>query len=78
MELATILSWSATFFVLISFLFDGKKLRWVNMGGALLWSLWGIMVGEGAVIFLNLCIIVIHAWKLIQLSKEKKGKPFYD
>ena len=72
MELMDILSWTATFFVLVSFLFDGKTLRWVNGFGAVIWTLWGIMVREGAVIFLNVAIIGIHAWKLIQLSKEKK------
>jgi hypothetical protein len=72
MELTTILSWLATLVVLISFTLDGKKLRWVNAIGAGLWLLWGILVGEHAVIFLNGVIIGIHAWKLIQLSIEKR------
>jgi len=72
MELITLLSWSATLVVLLSFTLDGKKLRWVNMGGALLWMLWGILIGEGAVIFLNLCIVGVHVVKLKQLSKETR------
>jgi len=72
MELATILSWSASFFVLISFLFDGKKLRLLNGIGAVLWTLWGIMMMESAVIFLNICIIGIQLYKLKQLSKETR------
>jgi len=64
MELMDILSWTATFFVLVSFLFDGKTLRWINSVGAGLWLIWGIWLGEGAIIFLNGVIIGIHAYKL--------------
>ena len=69
MELASILSWSATLVVLVSFLFEAQKLRWINSIGALLWLLWGISMGEGAVVFLNAVIIGIHAYKL---SIEKR------
>ena len=71
MELTTIISWSATLIVLLSFLFDGKKLRWVNTIGAGLWCLWGVIVGEAAVIFLNVCIVGIHAYKLSIEGGEK-------
>ena len=68
-----LISWVATFFVLISFLFDGKKLRVLNSVGAGLWLLWGIDAGENSIIFLNGVILGIQAYKL---SIEKKIKSF--
>lgn len=59
-----LISWIATGLVLLSFLFDGWKLRVINGGGAGLWLLWGIGMGEGAIIFLNGAIILIHLYKL--------------
>ena len=59
-----LISWIATFFVLISFLFDGRTLRILNGIGAGLWLIWGISMGEGSIIFLNGVIIGIQAYKL--------------
>lgn len=66
-----ILSWSATFFIMISFFFEGEKLRYLNGFGAILWSIWGIYISESAVIFLNGMIILIHLWKLSKAKREK-------
>jgi len=71
MELMDILSWSATFFVLISFVFEHKLLRYLNLIGAVLWTLWGIGMEEGSVVFLNVAIMGVHITKLYQLSKRK-------
>lgn len=59
-----LISWIATFFILLSFFFEGKKLRIINGFGAVLWTVWGIRMGEGAVVFLNVMIVGIHAYKL--------------
>jgi len=71
-----LISWCASLFVLISFLFDGWKLRLLNGIGAVLWTVWGVMMEEGAVIFLNVCIIGIQLWKLYKLSIEGREKSF--
>jgi len=68
-----LISWIATSFVLLSFLFDGWKLRLINGIGALVWTIWGIGVGEAAVVFLNVMILGIHAYKL---SIERREKTF--
>jgi hypothetical protein len=59
-----LISWIATLIILLSFFFEGKKLRLINGLGAVLWTLWGIGVGEAAVVFLNVMIVGIHAYKL--------------
>lgn len=70
-----LISWIATCVVLLSFFFEGGKLRLINGLGAILWIIWGIGKGESAVVFLNIMIVGIHAYKL---SIEKKSKPFFD
>lgn len=66
-----LISWIATSVILLSFLFEGKKLRLINGFGAVLWTIWGLGVGEWAVVFLNVMIVGIHAYKL---SIERRGK----
>lgn len=69
-----LISWIATGVVLLSFLFEGFKLRLINGMGALMWIIWGIGTHQPAVIFLNVMIVSIHIYKL---SIEKKSKSFY-
>jgi hypothetical protein len=64
METLTVISWIATLTIIISFFFDGNKLRYINGIGALIWTIWGIGMKEWAVVFLNVCIIFIHIYKL--------------
>lgn len=71
MDLLTVLSWVATVIILISFLFDGMKLRLINGIGALVWTFWGLGVEEYSVVFLNACIIGIH---LVHYRIYKKKK----
>ena len=66
-----LISWIATGFVLLSFLFDGWKLRLINSIGATLWLVWGIRAGEGSIIFLNAVIVLIHIYKLSIEGGEK-------
>ena len=70
-----LISWIATGVVLLSFFFEGKKLRLINGLGAVLWTIWGLGMGEAAVIFLNVMVVGIHAYKL---SIEGRGKSFFD
>jgi len=76
-----ILSWSATFFILLSFLFDGRLLRYLNICGGVLWFVWGMWVNQPSVYFLNIMIVLIHIWKLSKASREKfknKLKKFFE
>jgi hypothetical protein len=72
MELIDLLGWVASFLILLSFLYSGIKLRWINGMGAILWTIWGVLKGEGSVIVLNVMVVLIQAIKIYQLSKEKK------
>jgi hypothetical protein len=69
-----LISWIATGVVLLSFFFEGNKLRLINSLGAILWIIWGVAKEEGAVVFLNIMIVGIHAYKL---SIEKKSKTLF-
>jgi|SaaInl5LU_22_DNA_1037371.scaffolds.fasta_scaffold04713_4 hypothetical protein len=60
----------ATVFILASFVMDGTKLRVVNSVGAALWFLYGIFTNGYSIMFLNLCVILIHIFKLWKSSKK--------
>jgi hypothetical protein len=40
--------------------------------GAIFWTIWGVLKGEGSVIALNVMVVLIQAIKIYQLSREKK------
>jgi len=67
-----LLGWIGTAFVLISFLFDGSKLRIINSMGAGLWLVYGIVGGSGSIMFLNGCILCIHIYKLLSIKRKVK------
>ena len=67
-----ILGTIASIFVLISFLFnDEQKIRLVNIIGALMFVVYGLLKGAFSVWFLNIILIAIHLIKFSE-SKEKK------
>ena len=56
---------TATLFVLLSFLFrDEKKIRLVNIIGAALFVVYGLILGALSVWILNGALIVIHIYFL--------------
>ena len=59
-----ILGYTATIVVLISFLFDGDKMRFTNSIGCLLWVMWGFLLHQPPVWILNAIIVLIHIYKL--------------
>ena len=76
MESVEYIGFLATAFILLSFVLDGIQLRIINSIGAVLWLLYGIMIGGYSIIFLNICVILIHIfklWKLKNLPKKKIG-----
>lgn len=66
-----ILGWIGSAFVLISFLYEGWRLRALNSIGAGLWLVYGIIGGMGSIIFLNGAILLIHLRKLSIKRGEK-------
>lgn len=67
-----ILGWIGTGLILYSFtLNDIKKLRIVNMFGSMAWITYGIQTGIMPTIFVNGCVLIIHAHWLIRNKSYK-------
>lgn len=68
-----IVGWSATAFVIFSFLINNMLwLRTVNLVGAFLWLLYGIIDVSYSIIFLNVVIVSIQIFKIIGLLQKPK------
>lgn len=68
-----ILGYLATGVVLLSFLWEGEKMRFINSIGAMLWMVWGFLVSQPPVWILNGLIILIHIVQLIRIRRMKEG-----
>lgn len=73
MDIITIIGWGATFFVILSFFFTNLKLRYINIIGAVLWTIWGFGLEQMNVWTLNIGIILIHLY-MIHTIKRKQRK----
>ena len=74
MDISTleIVCWIATFVVIGSFLVnDMLKLRSINLIGATLWLIYGIIASSYSIIFLNVVVMSIQIFKINQLLKNK-------
>ena len=72
MNYLEIVGWIATFVVIGSFLInDMLKLRSVNLIGATLWLLYGIIAGSFSIMFLNIIVMCIQVFKIRQLMNKK-------
>ena len=57
----------ASLIVLVSFLMKGEKsIRLVNIVGAILFVIYGLLIGAFSVWFLNGALVLIHIYKLIK------------
>lgn len=66
-----ILGTIASVFVLISFLMKGeKKIRLVNIIGALIFVVYGFLINAFSVWFLNGALLFIHIYKLLKIRYE--------
>ena len=73
LEMLEIVGWSATAFVIFSFLINNMLwLRTVNLVGTFLWLLYGIIDVSYSIIFLNVVIVSIQIFKIIGLLKKPK------
>ena len=67
-----IVGWIATFVVIGSFLVnDMLKLRSINLMGATLWLIYGIIASSYSIIFLNVVVMSIQIFKINQLLQNK-------
>jgi hypothetical protein len=65
----------ASLTVLVSFLFKGEiNIRLINIFGALVFVIYGILIGSISVWFLNGALIIIHIFKLLALRKANKNE----
>jgi len=63
----------ATLFVLLSFLFTAeKRIRQVNIIGAAIFIVYGILITAHSVYILNAALIIIHLYKLYKGRERRK------
>lgn len=75
MNWVEILGIIATCFVLVSFLM--KKVLWirvVNLVGAVIFVIYGALLGAWSVWILNACLVVIQIYYIIKICKEKNNE----
>ena len=61
----------ATLFVLGSFLVDGEmKIRRINIFGAILFVIYGVLIGALSVWLLNGALLFIHIYKLRKIKES--------
>jgi hypothetical protein len=60
----------ASVIVLLSFIMNGEsKIRIINIIGALLFTVYGVLINAFSVWFLNGTLLIVHIYKLIKLKK---------
>ena len=75
MNYLEIVGWIATFVVIGSFLInDMLRLRSVNLVGATLLLIYGIIAGSFSIMFLNIVVMCIQVFKIRELLKNKNEK----
>ena len=63
----------ATLFVLLSFLFNSeKRMRQVNIIGALIFVAYGIIIAAHSIYILNGVLVIIHIYKLYK-GRERRA-----
>ena len=66
----------ATLFVLLSFLFTSeKRIRQINIIGALIFIVYGVIITAHSVYILNGALIIIHMYKLYKGRNKQDKSP---
>ena len=73
-----LLGYLATGVVLVSFLFEGERMRFFNAIGGMLWMIWGFLLSYPRVWILSGLIILIHMVQLIRARRRSEGLPEED
>lgn len=69
---AEIIGVVATLFVLLSFVVNGEiKIRCINIVGAAIFVVYGLLIGAMSVWLLNGILIIVHLYKLIKHSRRQ-------
>jgi hypothetical protein len=62
-----IIGWIATLFIILSFIQnDIIKLRLFSLVGAIIWTIYGILIESSSVIFLNIVITIIQIYWILK------------
>lgn len=62
----------ASIIVLLSFVMNGEsRIRVINIVGALLFVIYGLLINAFSVWFLNGTLLLVHIYKLIKLKRFK-------
>jgi hypothetical protein len=71
-----VLGWAATCVFVASYFFaKPSRLRGFQMGGALLWMTYGVLIGSLPVIVANLLVFAAAAWTLLRKSSALEPSP---
>ncbi|HEX5787821.1 MAG TPA: YgjV family protein [Woeseiaceae bacterium] len=64
--------WLATAVFTMSFLFkDVIKLRALQIGGALLWLCYGLLIGSQPVVVANVLVVVVAVWTTVRYAAAR-------
>ncbi|MBU1693997.1 MAG: hypothetical protein KKC51_08540 [Verrucomicrobia bacterium] len=70
MSMAELIGYAGSVIILISLLMKSLvKLRWINLAGSILFSLYGLMIRAWPVFGINAVIVGIDAWFLYQMMR---------
>jgi len=73
----TFLEWigyAASLFILIGMTMTSvRRLRWINLGGNILFTLYGFLIGSFPVALMNALIGVVNSWYLVRLYRKKES-----
>lgn len=66
------IGYAASLIVLISLVMSSvKRLRWINLGGSLVFAVYGILIKSYPVAVMNLGIVVVNSYYLYQIYHQK-------
>ena len=60
-----LVGWVGSTLVILSFFWDGWKMRAINTFGCLSWMFYAIVQGSMSLLFVNAAIICVHIYKTI-------------
>lgn len=67
------LGYLASLIVLVSLLMSSiVKLRWINLTGSLMFSIYGFLIGSIPVGFMNGCIVIINIYFLVKIYRTRE------
>ena len=65
LENIELIGWIGSTLVILSFFWDGWKMRAINGLGCLTWAFYAIVQGSMSLLFVNVAIICVHIYKTL-------------